>query len=1063
MSRPSRPAPARVLVLVAGLFFLSGAAGLVYEVVWMRLLSGVFGATVLAISTVLAAFMAGLALGSYIFGRVADRSRRPLVVFSMLQIGIGVVSLAVPFLVRLAERSYPGLPDSVADSFWLLSLARFAWCGLIILLPTTLMGGTLPVLSRWMTSRGSDVASGVGSLYAINTFGAVVGTMAGGFYLIPRLGLSLSTLIAAAANVAVGLLVLFNARRSSGTDDVKALAADDAAPRPAASDTGSAGGSASTRAKTGPERSGQPELSARLIVWLFAVVGFCSLSYEVLWTRVLIVFVPSTTFAFTTMLSTFLVGIAVGSSVSSRFADRLRSPALALGLLEAGVAVTALASLTTFTFLGDMAAPRTGMAASWASTLSAEFILPAVIMLVPALFMGAAFPIVARIRIVDRSSTGRGVGSIYAANTVGSILGSFITGFVLIPAIGIQHSVVLAACGNLAVALVALSRSRSSAPTRGAWAAVAVLAAAALVVVAPFGRPVAISPGTGEFELSDHEVIFYEEGITSSVTVTESPESGARGFFVDRWMVVGTSYDAVKTVKLLGHLPLAAVDEAHELAVVGYGMGMTSWTLSLHGEVESLEVVELSEGVVEATHFFTDFNHDVLSDPRVSLHVDDGRNHLLMSEKEYDVISCDPIHPAGGSGALYTTDFFQLARERLGPHGAFVQYLPFHKMSLFDFKLLIRTFQSVFPNTTVWDGGGHGVMLGTMDTTSFDLGRLERMYEESPALQTELERWGLGDPAGLLSCLMLGPAAAAEFAGDGPLHTDDRPLLEFSEPRSQGRDTRVENLRAIAGYESDPMSLVTGTDEELAELAPLLSRATRVRRTLASAILAVSERNIARASELISEAWEIDHDDADVAALAERIAFRFWMDASRHHLVQGRYEDALAYCGTVLAMDPDNARAMAGCGAVYASRGMWDEAVLWMEKAAGTDPSDAAVVAGLARVYVDAGREDDAVAAYSHLGTLDGILPMDVQRGLSFLVERQRYGRAIPLAEVFVEANPEDPDALGVLGQCYAATGRLDDAIEVWERALELRPGDGRFTSAISQARRAAGRTTPGR
>jgi spermidine synthase len=1043
-SDPRSHRPPGLWFAIPALFFFSGAAGLVYEVVWMRLLAGVFGVTVLAISTVLAAFMAGLALGSFLFGRVADRTTRPLTVFAALQVGIGLVSLLVPLLVRFAENAYPGLPDTFRDSFWLLSLARFAWCGLIILLPTTLMGGTLPVLSRWITSRGSAVGSGVGALYSINTFGAVVGTMAGGFYLVPRLGLSTSMLIAAAANVVIGLLVLASSRGSAGGAREPGSEARAALTRPDSAAPGDA-----------------PEFPARLIVGLFALVGFCSLSYEVLWTRVLIVFVPSTTFAFTTMLSTFLVGIALGSSVSSRFADRLRSPALALGLIEAGVAVTALASLTTFTRLGALAAPRTGMAASWGSTLSAEFILPAVIMLAPALLMGAAFPVVARIRVRDTARAGSGVGSIYAANTVGSILGSFFTGFVLIPAIGIQHSVMLAACGNLFVAVVAFSRSRATMPARAGAAVLAVAAAVVLVAVAPLGQPVAISPGTEEFELEDQEVVFYEEGITSSVTVTENPNTGLRGFFVDRWMVVGTSYDAVKTVKLLGHLPIAAVDEARELAVVGYGMGMTSWTLALHSEVESLEVVELSEGVVDATGFFTDFNHNVLEDPRVSLHVDDGRNHLLMSRKQYDVISNDPIHPAGGSGALYTADFFRLVRDRLKPGGACVQYLPFHKMSLFDFKLLIRTFQSVFPNVTVWDGGGHGVMLGTMGPTSFDLGRLERLYRSSPELREELSRWGLSDAAGLLSCLMLDSATAREFAGDGPIHTDDRPLLEFSEPRSQGRDTRVENLLAISRFGSDPLQLAEGTAEELERLAPELERATRVRRTLAGAILAVSQRDIPRAADLIEDAWEIDPHDMDVAALAERIAVRFWLEASQQHLAARHYGEALALCERALRLDPDNGQAMASCGAVYASQELWDEAAGYLESAVRSEPGDPRMLAWLARVYVDGGRTEEAVEAYAHLGTLEGVDPTDLQRGLSLLVELERYGKAVPLAEMHAEANPNDPNALAVLGQCYGASGRLAEAIEVWERALELRPGDRALTQALSQAYRRSGRTPP--
>ncbi|MBN1629672.1 MAG: fused MFS/spermidine synthase, partial [Thermoleophilia bacterium] len=934
------------------LFFLSGAAGLVYEVVWIRLLVGVFGATVLAVSTVLAAFMGGLALGSYLFGRLADRTTRPLMVFSALQIGIGLVSLVVPLLVRVAERAYPGLPDGFRDNFWLLSLARFGWCGLIILAPTTLMGGTLPVLSRWITGRGRSVGRGVGSLYAVNTFGAVLGTLGGGFYLIPTIGLTASLGTAAAANIGVGLIALLVARNTA-----------DGLPLGAPTQTLPADRASTERKKTTGEvtTARADEIPARMILALFAVIGFCSLSYEVLWTRVLVVFVPSTTFAFATMLSTFLVGIAVGSSVLSRFADRLRSPALALGLIESGIAVTALASLTSFSYLGSIAYPLTGTAASWARTLSVQFLLPAIIMVVPALLMGAAFPIVARMRVADPAAAGSGVGSIYAANTIGSILGSFVTGFVLIPVIGIQISIVMAACGNLAVAMVAFTRSLASQRRRAAWAGAAITAAAVAVAVAPFGRPVAISPGTEEFESADQKVVFYKEGITSSVTVTKSPDGDVSGFFVDRWLVVGTTYDAVKTVRLLGHLPIAAASQARDVAVIGYGMGMTTWTIALHDEVDSLDVVELSEGVVEGSRFFDNVNHNVLEDPRVSLHVDDGRNFLLMSRKQYDVISCDPIHPAGGSGALYTSDFFQLARDRLRPGGAMVQYLPFHKMSLFDFKMLIRTFQSVFPDATVWDGGGHGVLLGTVGPTVFDIDRLRQMVEANPALGEALAGLGLADPADLLSCLMLDPRSAAEFAGEGPINSDNRPLIEFSEPRSQGRDTRAENLMAITRYSAPPITLAGGEEQTIEELRPRLDRSTEVRRTLAGALLEISRRNAAGAADRIEAASRLDPDDPDVRSMVDRIAVPYWLDESARWLRARRYDNALSYAERALTVDPGNTDALAQSAAVHASQGRFGEAAALLERTVSAQPEDAAAASLLAQVYEDAGRVEDAV------------------------------------------------------------------------------------------------------
>jgi spermidine synthase len=773
------------------------------------------------------------------------------------------------------------------------------------------------------------------------------------------------------------------------------------------------------------------------------------------------VFVPSTTFAFTTMLGTFLTGIAVGSSISSRYADRLRSPALALGLVEAGIALAALASLTSFAHLGSIADAVSGQSVRWTSTLAVEFLLPVVIMIVPTLLMGAAFPIVARIRVTDAATTGRGVGSIYAANTVGSIVGAFASGFVLIPLIGIQASVILAACGNLAVALIAFSRSSVEVRRRLTSAGTAVGAAVVLVLIAPLGRPVALSPGIEGFMGGQQEVVFYDEGISACVTVTENPELDVTSFFIDRWPVVGTSYDAMKTVKLLGHLPIVAAREARDVMIVGYGMGMTTWTVAIHDEVESIDVVELSEAVIEASGFFTDVNHNVLDDPRVSVHVDDGRNHLLMARGKYDVISCDPIHPAIGSGALYTRDFFQLARDHLNPGGAFVQYLPFHKMSHFDFRMLIRTFQSVFPNATVWDGAGHGVLLGTVEPTSFDLARRDERLDANPTLRADLAKCELADSADLMSCLMLDSASAADLAGDGPINTDNFPLIEFSEPRSVGRNTRYENLVALTRYSPSPERLIGKLPESDAEFLSRLTHVTTVRRTLASAIRELSRGNVAVAAEIVEDAWALEPEDADVRTLLERAAMPFWLDRSNEHLTSGRFEQALALCERILALDPAHSGALTGCGIVYGSQGRFEEAVPFFERAVASAPDDGRIAAGLAQVYGDAGHIDHAARAYAKLGTLENVDPVHVQRGLDFLLTRGLYREATSLAELHVEMRPKDVDGLGILGQCYAASGRLDGAIRVWEEALALRPSDTRLRQVLADAYRRARRTAP--
>jgi spermidine synthase len=791
-----------------------------------------------------------------------------------------------------------------------------------------------------------------------------------------------------------------------------------------------------------------------LILLLFAVAGFCSLAYEVLWTRVLVVFMPSTTFAFTTMLTTFLLGIATGSAVLTRFVDRLRSPAFALGLVEAGIAAGAVASLTTFGRFPDLAASLTGGPADWTRVITGQFLLAFVIMIVPTLLMGAAFPLAARIRATTRSAAGRTVGSIYASNTVGSILGSFAAGFVLIPTLGIQPSIALIAVGNMAVALVAFARSSERGRTRLAAAGAAVAVAVVLALAAPFGVPIALSPVIEGFMDSESRILFYDEGITATVTVIEDPVRDVQGFFIDRWPVVGTSHDGMRTVKLLGHLPIAAASGAKDVAIIGYGMGMTAWTVALHPDVERVDVVELSEGVVEASRFFEDVNHNVLDDPRVRLVVGDGRNHLAMTEDRYDVISCDPIHPTLGSGALYTRDFFQLMRDRLKPGGAAVQYLPFHKLARTDFAMLIRTFRSVFPHGTVWYGSGHGVLLGTLEPTVFDVDRLERMQAESPALREELARWGYADPADLLSCYLLDEQGAAAVAGSGRINTDATPFIEFSEPRSHGRNTVIENLRAVLAHSpSLPAFRIGGPADRREELVGRLERSRAVRRNLASAILAFDSGDAARAVELVQKALALAPEDVDARAFARNVIVPERLREAQGHIASRRTEEALAACEAGLAVDPDNVSLLKACGVAHASAGRPDRAIPYLERASGLAPRRADLVAGAARAHEEAGNEAEAAAWYLRLADVEGVRDQDLSHALGFLTGLDMYAETTRLAERFARSHPRHVGAWAVLGQCYMAAGRRDEAVEALEKALAIEPGHPGVRQLLAQAR----------
>src|SRR5262245_32909070 len=434
-SEPSRPAPQKSAMstaefLALGLFFVSGASALIYEVVWSRDLTNVFGGSAFAIATVLAAFMAGLALGSTVFGKAIDRRGRPLAVYGVLEAGIGLWAIILPTLFHVLDHVYGGLYRSLNPGFYALSLVRFALCFLVLLVPTTLMGGTLPVLGKFLLQNRETIGQRAGLLYGVNTLGAVLGTAVGGFFLLPTLGLRNSTLLAVAINLAVAALAILSSLRFPRLGQ-EPTAAPVTTPRPV-------------------ETSRNLD---RAVLLVYAASGFAALAYEVAWTKTLAMILGSTNYAFTSMLTTFLLGLSLGSFVFGRIADRSRRPETVLAVVQLGIPVLALATIPILAALPQLFVNGfQKLQGSWSALELYRMALAGLTMFLPTILMGATFPLVTRL-YVGRKDTGNRLGRLYAANTLGAILGSFLTGFLLLPWIGRQNSILAATFVNLAATL----------------------------------------------------------------------------------------------------------------------------------------------------------------------------------------------------------------------------------------------------------------------------------------------------------------------------------------------------------------------------------------------------------------------------------------------------------------------------------------------------------------------------------------------------------------------------------------------------------------------------------
>lgn len=790
-------------------FFFSGASGLIYEVVWLRWLVNLFGATTLAVSTILTAFMGGLAVGSWLAGRWAPRIARPLHAYGLLELTIGAYALLLPLSLQAVPPALRVFGATDVSSYLGLSLARFALAAALLIVPTACMGATLPIVAQFAARRLESLGGCVGRLYAVNTTGAVLGTAAAGFLLLPSVGVTLTNQVAVALNVAVGLTAIGAGLRLTSPGGSPALA-------------GSAAEAASPKVPAGPAAP-EPEARRTAIVALGAVAlsGALAMVYEVAWTRALALVLGSSVYAFTVMLTTFLVGLAAGSYLAARRVDRVAEPGLALGVIQLLIGLAAFAGLAILAELPYLFLRLFAWSAGrHALLLGLEFLIAGALILVPALLSGAVFPVCVRLTAgarewpeADASGmmvVGRTVGSLYALNTLGAIVGSFVGGFVLLPAVGIRGALLLAVLLNLgcafALSVVLPTRRRG---VRLPLAAGAPLLALAVPLVAPEWQALTMSSGVAIYapglqRLSRQEfqryrerahLLWYEEGLTTTVSVEE------QGGFV--FLRVNGKTDASSGVDmpnqvLAGQLPVLFHPHPRDVLVIGLGSGVSVGSALRH-PLRSVTVVELERAVVTASHFFDHVNGRPLEDPRTRLVVNDARNYLLLTRDRFDVIISEPSNPwVTGAASLFTQDFFRLAKARLQPGGIFGQWVQLYGLTPEMLRTVFATFGSVFPYAAVFHTtGGDTVLVGSEAPLSLDFATLQQRIRD-PRVAEDLRRVSIRDAADLFARLILDTEDVPRFTRGTVLNTDDNARIEFAAPRTLYVDAIPENVQRMS-------------------------------------------------------------------------------------------------------------------------------------------------------------------------------------------------------------------------------------------------------------------------
>ncbi len=761
------------LPLLLGCFFLSGSAGLIYEVVWERYLRTLFGNTTGAVTAVLAAFMGGLALGGYLLGKAADRSRDRLALYAWLEFGCTLYALAFPWLFAQIAGVHTTLIRGIEEPGLAVEAMRLALSLALLLPPTVLMGGTLPVMARQL-----DASRHLPLLYAVNSLGAVAGCVAAGFWLLEWLGLTATLSLAAVLNAlaAIGALALRSpdkGRSDSGPERLTSAAPP--SPPPAAK----------------PLEAPRPRFSPlRGMLTAAFLSGFACMLLEVGLTRLLALILGSSVHAFALMLAGFIAGIAIGSWSLPR--ESRSNPALGFACGQIAIGLIGLLAIPLAGSLADLVLSlRIWINWDFNAFHVTEFAVCLLAIFPATFFFGRTFPLSIRAVMEGQESAGSRIGAVYAANTVGTLLGSVSAGMFLIPWTGVRATMVLGCLACLASAGVSTA-GRYAFTTWFRWALGVFVGAALLVTAGPawdlsrLVRPIfRYRPGFGVPRPGEAapRLIYYREDAITTVSV-EDTGPHLRTLKVNSKPDASNGLGDMRTQSLTAHLPLVLTPRAKDVLIVGLGSGTTVAAALAH-PVDRVDCIELSPAVVEASRLFEQINRRCWESPRVRICVNDARSYLSATERQYDCIISEPSNPwVAGVASLYTRECLESCRARLRPGGLMAQWIHTYETSEEVIRIVLRTFRSVFPHTVVSMITDVDIeLLGSTEPIRPDFAASAARVA-LPAVAADLDKIGIRGLFPLIATSLFSERGAAEYAGAGVLHSDDYPLVDFLASRA---------------------------------------------------------------------------------------------------------------------------------------------------------------------------------------------------------------------------------------------------------------------------------------
>jgi spermidine synthase len=765
-----------------------------YEIIWSRFFGLTFGSTTYSITTVLSAFMAGLAFGSLLFGRIADRIQRRLLFYGWIELLIGFYALAFPFLFRLSSRFYlsvigPGELDMPQKL-----VLKFMLSFLIMLIPTTLMGGSLPVLSRFFIRSREGVSSKLGLLYAINTFGAVIGTYLVGFHMIATLGLNASIVTAALINIAIGIGIIFHALRSEQPEAPSEKGAFSSEKKPLAA---------------------KEKYIITFAIFAFMVSGFVALSHEVVWTRILSLIIGSSTYAFTMILIGFLIGIALGSYLIShtKMIPPDRIDITLFSYIQIGIGITTFLLIPLFSKLPVFMLNAFKLNPDSYSFISLyQFILSLLIVILPTTLMGATLPVIGKIVSREVRSVGTSIGNIYFFNTFGAIFGAFFAGFLFIPYLGTLSTLKLGIFINILLGMGGIFLATyQQAFRKTLFVSLAVGVFCLSVVwysqwdtglmdsgVSIYGKMITQKQGGYKGLKTGSRIVYLKEGINATISVRKS--ENAFTLKTNGKSDASTTRGDMTTQTLSGYLPLILHPNPRNALVIGFASGVTAGTIAQYDSIETLDIAEIESSMIEAAAFFKEVNHNVRENPKARFIINDGRNHLLETKEIYDIITSEPSNPwISGIGNLFTTDFFKLVKNKLNRGGIFCQWIQFYTMSPENLKMVLRTMTSSFEDVHLWISTLGDILLIASDSRIvISPDRIEEAMNFSEKTKKDFADYLLvEDPFEIPGRLFMDKSDIIDFSRGSQINSDNYPYLEFRAPKDLYRDNRTVIFKEI--------------------------------------------------------------------------------------------------------------------------------------------------------------------------------------------------------------------------------------------------------------------------